>query len=66
MDEAKNQVSDLEHKGAKNNQSEQQENRIQKKNKDSISCQKVQLQEFQHLHYRGARGRERARNWKSI
>ena len=37
VDEAENQINDLEHKGAKNNQSEQQENRIQKKNKDSIS-----------------------------
>ena len=31
MDEAKNQINDLEHKKAKNNQSEQEEKRIQKK-----------------------------------
>ena len=30
MDEAKNQINDLEHKEAKNKQSEQQEKRIQK------------------------------------
>ena len=36
VDEAKNPINDLEHKEAKNNQSEQQEKRIQK-NKDSKS-----------------------------
>ena len=36
MDEAKNQINDLEHKEAKNNQSEQEEKRIQK-TKDSVS-----------------------------
>ena len=36
MDEAKNQIHDLEHKEAKNNQSEQDKKRFQK-NKDSIS-----------------------------
>ena len=35
MDEAKNQINDLEHKEPKNNQSEQEEKRIQK-NEDSI------------------------------
>ena len=36
MNEAKNQINDLEHKGAKNNQSEQQEKRVHK-NEDSVS-----------------------------
>ena len=36
MDEAENQINDLKHKEAKNNQSEQQEKRILKK-EDSIS-----------------------------
>ena len=36
MDEAKNQINDLEHKEPKNNQSEQQEKRIPK-SEDSIS-----------------------------
>ena len=36
VNEAKNQINDLEHKEAKNNQPEQQEKRIQK-NKDSVS-----------------------------
>ena len=36
MDEAENQITDLEHKEDKNNQSEQQEKRIQK-SEDSIS-----------------------------
>ena len=31
VDEAENQINDLEHKEAKNNQSEQEEKRIQKK-----------------------------------
>ena len=31
MDEAENQVNDLEHKEAKNNQSEQEKEKIQKK-----------------------------------
>ena len=38
MDEAKNQINDVEHKEAKNSQSEQQEEkRIKKKNEDCIS-----------------------------
>ena len=36
MDEAKNQINDLEHKEAKNNQSKEQEKRIQN-NEESIS-----------------------------
>ena len=36
MDEAKNQINDLEHKEAKNNQSEQEEKSIPK-NEDSVS-----------------------------
>ena len=36
MDETENQISDLEHKEAKNNQSEEEEKRIQK-SKDSLS-----------------------------
>ena len=36
MDEAKNQINDLEHKEAKNNQAEQEEEKI-KKNEDSTS-----------------------------
>ena len=38
MNEAKNQISDLEHKEAKNIQSEQQEEKRIQKNKDSIRC----------------------------
>ena len=37
MDEAKNQINDFEHKEEKNNQSEQQEEKIIQKNEDSIS-----------------------------
>ena len=36
MEEAKNQINDLEHKEAKNNQAEQEEEKI-KKNEDSTS-----------------------------
>ena len=37
MDEAKNQINDLEHQEVKNNQSEQHEEKRIQKNKDSIS-----------------------------
>ena len=37
MDEAKNQINDLEHEEAKNNHSEQQEEKRIQKNEDSIS-----------------------------
>ena len=37
VDEAENQINDLEHKEAKNNQSEQQEEKGIQKNKDSVS-----------------------------
>ena len=37
MDEAKNQINDLETKEAKNNQSEQQEEKRIQKNEDSVS-----------------------------
>ena len=37
MDEAKNQINDLEYKGAKNNQSEKQEEKKTQKYKDSVS-----------------------------
>ena len=36
MDEAENQINDLEHKEAKNNQSEQQEEKRIQKNEDSV------------------------------
>ena len=38
VDEATNQINDMEHKEAKNNQSEQQEEKRIQKNKDSVSC----------------------------
>ena len=37
MDKAENQISDLEHKEARNNQSEHQEEKRIQKNKDSVS-----------------------------
>ena len=37
VDKAKNQINDMEHKEAKNNQSEQQEEKRIHKNEDSIS-----------------------------
>ena len=36
VDKAENQISDLEHKEAKNNQSEQQEEKRIQKNEDSV------------------------------
>ena len=38
VDKAENQINDLEHKEAKNNQSEQQEEKRIQKNKDSIKA----------------------------
>ena len=53
MDEAENQINDLEHKEIKNNQSEkQEEKRIQK---NEYSQPLGQLKAFQHLHHRGTR-----------
>ena len=71
VDEAEVQINDLEHKEAKNNQSEEQEEkRMQNiKNKKQDHCKEPlgQLQAFQHPHHRGAkRRRERARNWTFI
>ena len=69
VDEVENQINDLDHKEAKNNQSKQQEEkRIQKElPKIRILQQPLgQLQKVQHSHHKGARRRERARNWKSI
>ena len=37
MDEVNNQINDLEHKGAKNNQSGQEEEKRILKNKDSVN-----------------------------
>ena len=37
VDEAENQINDLEHKGAKNNRSEQQEEKRIQKNEDSVT-----------------------------
>ena len=37
MNEAENQINDLEHKEAKNNQSEEQEEKRIQKNEDSVS-----------------------------
>ena len=62
VEEAENQINDLEYKEAK----EQQE---EKECKKQGSCEQPlgQLQAFQHSHHRGVRKRkERARNWKSI
>ena len=56
MDEAENQINDLENKDAKNNQSEQEENRIQEN--EGIISPLGQPQDVQHLHHRDARRRE--------
>ena len=66
VDEAVNEINDLEHKEAKNNQEQQEEKKNPKK---QGSCKQPlgQLQEVQHSHHRGGRRRrERARNWKSV
>ena len=57
-DEAKNQISDLDHKEAKNNHSEQEEKRI-KKNEDSISSLGDNFKGVQHSYHRHASGGEK-------
>ena len=65
MDEAEHQINDLEHKEAKNNQSEQQEEKRIKKNEDSVSSLWDNLKQS-NIPFRGASRRERARSWKPI
>ena len=66
MDEAENQINDLEHKEAKNNQSEQQEEKRIQKNKDSVRSLWDIFKRFKNSHHWGTRKRrERARIWKS-
>ena len=67
MDEAKNQINDLEHEEAKNNHSEQQEEKRIQKNEDSINSFRANCKRS-NIHIIGVarRRRERARNWKSI
>ena len=62
MEKAQNQINDLEHKEAKNNQSEQQEEKRIQKNEDSIKQPLGQLQEVQNSLPRVARRKK----WKSI
>ena len=68
VDEAENQISDLEYKEAKNNQSEEEEEkRIQKNEYSERALWSMHNQVHQHSHHWGVgRRRERARNWKSI
>ena len=67
VNEAENQINDLEHKEAKTSQSEQREEKRIPKNEDDVISLWDKLKRFQHSHHRGARRRrERARNWKSI
>ena len=62
MDEAKNQINDLEHKEEKDNHSEQEEEKRIQKKEDNINKQPLgQLQEVQHLHHRGARRRKESK-----
>ena len=64
VDEAKNQISDLEHKEEKDIQSVQQE---EKRTQKIEECKELlgQLQGHQHSHHGSTgRRRERARNWK--
>ena len=63
VDETENQINDMEHKEAENNQSEQcKEKRIQK-NKNNV---RSLWDNFKHTNIRIIGVPERARNWKSI
>ena len=66
VDDTENQINGLEHKEAKNNQSEQQEEKRIPLNEDSINSLWDNFKRS-NFHFMGARRRrERARNWKSI
>ena len=65
INEAKNQINDLEHKEAKNNQSEQQEEKRIQKYKDVVSSLWDNFRKS-NTYIIARRRRERARNWKSI
>ena len=66
VEEVKDQLNDLEHKEAKNNQSEQQEEKRLQKTKDSIRTLWDNFKQFNIHFHRDAGRRERTRNWKSI
>ena len=66
VDEVENPINDLEHKDAKDNQSQQEGKRIQK-NQEECKQPLGQLQVAKHSLHKGARRRkERARNCKSM
>ena len=67
VDEAKNQINDLEDRREKtSNQNKRKKKRVQKI-EDSVSSLWDNFKYSKNLHHRGNRmGRERARNWKSI
>ena len=64
VDEAENQINDLEHKEAKNNQSEKQEVKRTPKNEDSINSLWDNFKRS-NIHIIGVPG-EKARNWISV
>ena len=65
VNEAKNRINDSEHKETKNNHAEQQEEKKNTKNEDSLSSLCCNF-ELSNIHIRGSkRRRERVRNWKS-
>ena len=67
MDEAENQINDLEHKEAKTNQLEQREEKKNPKNEDSVSTLWDNFKKSNICLIGGPRRRiRRARNWKSI
>ena len=67
VDEAENQINDLEHKEAKNNHEEQEEKKNPKKIRIVYRSSGITLGGPTFLPHRGARRRrEKARNWKSI
>ena len=64
VDEAENQINDLEHKEAKNNQSEKQEEKRTPKNEDSINSLWDNFKRS-NIHIIGVPG-EKPRNWISV
>ena len=66
VDEAKNQINNLEHKEAKTNHTEQEEEKRIQKNEDSINSPWDNSKRSNICIIRVTGRRQRARNWKSI
>ena len=66
VDEAENQINDLEQKEAQNNQSEQEDDKRIQKNEDIVSTLWNNFKRSNICIIGVSEGEEKARNWKSV